>query len=172
MNVPYALGCLPVGLVLLAYAFRSEPVKVVTVVDGDTVMVVTRNGRRKRVRLLGIDAPEKDQRGGVEARTALQRLTQGKWVRARWHGIDHYGRWLAQLRVDGRDVSYALVREGVVFPQGSWLLHLNALWPRITFKGIWVPWQPRPDASMRRKYVIWGHLQAHRDNRLRKQQRK
>jgi micrococcal nuclease len=94
-----------------------QPPAVVCVVervtDGDTIRCA--DGRR--VRLLGIDAPEMSQRPfGQAARRALQRMTpEGSQVtlevgRTR---TDRYGRVLAVLRLpNGTDVNERLVAEG------------------------------------------------------------
>ena len=97
---------------------RSESVLVRSVVDGDTIDVVSFG----RVRLLGIDAPELG-RGfdtpapfGREARERLAQLTLHRWVRLEQEGaaLDVYNRHLAYvITEDGVCVNAALVRDGL-----------------------------------------------------------
>jgi endonuclease YncB( thermonuclease family) len=81
--------------------------------DGDTLWIKAGRGSAPRkVRLLGLDALELCQAGGVAARAALQALVADKPVQVRSNFQDTYGRELARLQVDGRDVGAALVNAG------------------------------------------------------------
>lgn len=92
---------------------RTLDGRVAWVSDGDTLRI--RRGREEAVvRLLHIDAPERDQRGGRDATRALQRLVRGEEVRVRTRGHDRYGRWLGEVvrTSDGLDVNHEMVRSG------------------------------------------------------------
>jgi len=103
------LCCLLPGCVL-AKVWIGE---VSHVSDGDTLWIKSGRGAAPRkVRLLGLDAPELCQPGGMAARAALQALVAGKAVQVSTNFQDTYGRDLAYLRVDGRDVGAALVSAG------------------------------------------------------------
>ncbi|WP_375495943.1 thermonuclease family protein [uncultured Nostoc sp.] len=52
----------------------SEEWQVIRVSDGDTIVVRQTDGREKKLRLCGIDAPEKIQPLGKESKANLQRL--------------------------------------------------------------------------------------------------
>lgn len=81
--------------------------------DGDTLWLKPVDGSAPRkVRLLGLDAPELCQAGGAAARAALQGLVAGKPVQVKANFQDTYGRDLARLLVDDRDVGAALVSAG------------------------------------------------------------
>jgi micrococcal nuclease len=69
---------------------------VVSVVDGDSVQLA--DGRR--VRLLGLDAPERERCGYEEAKKRLTELTFGRHVRLKDTVLDDYGRTLANVIVD------------------------------------------------------------------------
>lgn len=87
--------------------------QVTHVSDGDTLWVKPESGSAPRkVRLLGLDAPELCQAGGAAARAALQNLVADKPVQVKVNFQDTYGRDLARLRVDDRDVGAALVSAG------------------------------------------------------------
>ncbi|MEY4099283.1 MAG: hypothetical protein RL300_454 [Pseudomonadota bacterium] len=81
--------------------------------DGDTLWIKPDDGSAARkVRLLGLDAPEICQAGGVAARDALQALVVDQPVQVRVNFQDTYGRDLGNLRVSGRDVGALLVAAG------------------------------------------------------------
>lgn len=91
---------------------------VTRVSDGDTVWVQADpadgapRGRRMKVRLVGLDAPERCQAHGPEARTALASRVQGRQVTVRRRATDDYGRALGTLWLGNEDVGAWLVREG------------------------------------------------------------
>jgi len=86
--------------------------RVVDVIDGDTVDVTG----GERVRLIGIDAPERGECGFGEATAALRSLVEGKVVRlvpgAR-DDRDRYGRLLRYVEVDGLDANLEMIRRGL-----------------------------------------------------------
>ncbi|MCU0773587.1 MAG: thermonuclease family protein [Ideonella sp.] len=94
---------------------------VARVVDGDTVWVrhADRAGARPvKVRLHGLDAPERCQAGGIESRQALaSRLAEGR-VRVHPLGRDEHGRLLARLHRGDADVGAWLVAQGWAWSDG------------------------------------------------------
>jgi hypothetical protein len=83
------------------------------VADGDTVYVrLAGKFEQQAVRLVGIDAPEICQDGGVAARDALQALLQDRIVELHIQGQDDYGRMLARVFLDGADVGRSMVMQG------------------------------------------------------------
>ncbi len=81
--------------------------------DGDTLWVREDKTQSKRkLRLLGIDAPELCQAGGVASREALRQEVQGRRLRVIVHFQDKYGRDLAHVDAEGHDVSARMVRQG------------------------------------------------------------
>lgn len=86
--------------------------KVVGVSDGDTIKVMYL-GRAERVRLYGIDCPEKGQAFGNRAKQFTSHMVFGKDVIVRTHGCDRYGRILGDVfLMDGRSLNQELVRAG------------------------------------------------------------
>ena len=84
------------------------------VTDGDTVSVM-RDGRSVRVRLDGIDAPERGQDFGQRAKQFTSDMTFGKDAVIEVRDIDRYGRLVARVYVGGDDVSLALVQAGLAW---------------------------------------------------------
>ena len=108
------LAC-AISLLLLSAAppqtVESFEGKVVALADGDTITVL-RDGTQVKIRLEGIDAPEKNQAFGNKAKVALSDHVFRKVVTVNATGTDKYGRTLARVIIDGQDVSALIVREG------------------------------------------------------------
>ena len=83
---------------------------VVSVLDGDTLEVL-HNQHPERIRLSGIDCPEKGQAYGKRAKQAASELVFGKDVTLRTFGKDKYGRTLADvLLLDGTNANHMLLK--------------------------------------------------------------
>jgi endonuclease YncB( thermonuclease family) len=104
-----------VPILLLANSCSApEPftAECVAVIDGDTI-AVRRNGEKLRIRLEGIDCPERGEPYSRRARNFTNSLAYGKVVELRPKEYDQYGRLVARVIVDGQDVSLALVQAGL-----------------------------------------------------------
>jgi endonuclease YncB( thermonuclease family) len=77
------------------------------VTDGDTITVSGRS-----VRLQGIDAPERGQPHGQAATEALRAAVLDERVRLELRGNDRYGRLIAVVYRDDRNINRWLVRQG------------------------------------------------------------
>jgi endonuclease YncB( thermonuclease family) len=71
--------------------------QVVAVADGDTITVADGRHRRIKVRLSGIDAPEKNQPYGRESKAHLVSMALGKAVDVEWDKRDAYGRVIGRV---------------------------------------------------------------------------
>jgi micrococcal nuclease len=109
------------GLLAFACLAQAQPERfsgtVTRVSDGDTLWVRPRadDGSRPRpvkLRLVGIDAPERCQAHGDEATLALERQVKGRVVEVERIATDGHGRGLARVSVAGADVGETLVRGG------------------------------------------------------------
>ncbi|HDR2614733.1 MULTISPECIES: thermonuclease family protein [Enterobacteriaceae] len=88
---------------------------VVRVLDGDTVEVLEPGNRLTRVRLAGIDAPEKSQPFGQRSRQALTALTADKSVHVSGSTQDRYGRLLGTIWSDTTDINAVQVKTGMAW---------------------------------------------------------
>ena len=85
---------------------------VVSILDGDTIEVLHRN-HAERIRLKGIDCPEKGQAYGEKAKQATSALVFGKDVMLQTFGKDQRGHTIADVRLlDGTHVNHTLVKDG------------------------------------------------------------
>lgn len=90
--------------------------RVSRVLDGDTLQINDLATGAQTVRLEGIDAPEKDQRFGEEARRWLAHEVSGKGVRVEvTTGKDRYERKLGHVYVGDRWLNFELVKAGLAW---------------------------------------------------------
>ena len=91
--------------------------KVVRIVDGDTLVILTntKTPEQIKVRLEGIDTPEKGQPFGNRAKQKLADLTFGKTAEVAVTGSDRYGRTLAYITADYTNANAALVEAGMAW---------------------------------------------------------
>lgn len=87
----------------------------VGVADGDTITVLDAERVQHRVRLAGIDAPEKNQPFGTRARQALATAVFRKQVTVEWHKRDRYERLVGKVLVNGRDVGLDMLEAGLAW---------------------------------------------------------
>ena len=81
---------------------------VAQVIDGDTLRLT---GYQPRIRLFGIDAPERGEQGYDTATHVLRRLTSDQRVRCETINIDRYGRTVAKCWNEaGRELSAEMIR--------------------------------------------------------------
>ena len=80
--------------------------------DGDTLTCLDETNQQQKVRLAGIDAPEIGQDQGKASREALAGMVFGKTIEVVDEGRDRYGRWIAQVAVNGVDVNRQMVATG------------------------------------------------------------
>ncbi len=89
--------------------------RVVSVHDGDTLRAIDQGKVERKVRLVGIDAPEIGQAFGTKARDGLAAMVKGKSVEVHADSEDRYGRTLARLVVEGQDVNRQMVLDGLAW---------------------------------------------------------
>jgi len=124
LGLPTAWGRLAVFLhVLLILSFGCGGVpdagagerfgaRVESVADGDSLTVRAEDGRRHRIRLLGIDAPEAGQDHGEASRDQLRQLLGRQLIEIEPLKTDPFGRLVARVRLEGEDVALWMVRQG------------------------------------------------------------
>ncbi len=93
-RTPTATTVALVILLLWSYAASADSLtgKVVKITDGDTLYVLDANYQEHKIRLAGIDAPERRQAYGLASRKHLASIVAGKQVRVEYQKRDRYGR--------------------------------------------------------------------------------
>lgn len=105
------------GLITITQAME-KPVwqgTVKRVIDGDTITIQPDIGGMTKVRLYGIDAPEARQKHGISSKVFLSDMILQKQVTVQPISLDKYGRTIAKLSIDNRDVGVTMVRAGLAW---------------------------------------------------------
>jgi endonuclease YncB( thermonuclease family) len=86
--------------------------RVVGVADGDTITVLDAAKTQHKIRLAGIDAPEKSQPFGQRSKESLSDLVFSKTVTVETGKTDRYGREVGKVLADGIDANLAQLQRG------------------------------------------------------------
>jgi endonuclease YncB( thermonuclease family) len=153
-------------LALVMTAVQADQVqgRVVGVADGDTVTVLDDRKVQHKVRLAGIDAPEKGMPYGQRSKQYLSDLVFGKTVILEGDKIDRYGRTVAKILLNGRDVNLAQIAAGMAWHYKKYereqssndrmLYGAEELNARAARRGLWedpqpvAPWDWRAEKRM------------------------
>ena len=96
------------------YASGQLVGKVFSIADGDTFTMVV-NNEQVKVRLHGIDCPERGQNYSNIAKDFLSGMVFGEVVVVREMDIDRYGRTIGMVTVDGVNVNEWLLQAGLAW---------------------------------------------------------
>jgi micrococcal nuclease len=101
-------------VLLLSGPARAEQAQLLTVIDGDSLLLEN-DGRSVKVRLIGIDAPEGRQEFGTQARTKVMNICYGRPLRLEFdvERRDRYGRMLAYVYCGDIMLNEEMVRSGL-----------------------------------------------------------
>jgi endonuclease YncB( thermonuclease family) len=132
--------------------------KVVKISDGDTITVLDHYKVQHRVRLTGIDAPERKQAFGSRSRQSLGKLVFSKTVTVKTNKRDRYGRVLGKVLINGIDINKEQIRRGMAW---HGYLRDQAVADRIAYaniekearkkqRGLWADPNPLPPWKWRR----------------------
>lgn len=132
--------------------------KVISITDGDTYDILMEEKRTMRVRMEGIDAPEKGMPFYKVAKRHLSDLCFGKTVTLEITGTDNHGRSLAYTYLeDGRELSHEMVKAGLAWHYKKYnsdtTLAILETEARRLRQGLWV--DPKPMAP-------WVNRSLHR----------
>lgn len=89
--------------------------KVVSVADGDTITILDSAKNQHKIRLYGIDTPEKAQAYGNVAKKHTSKLVYGKTVDVTAYDTDRYGRTVGVVIADGVNVNQSLIGAGLAW---------------------------------------------------------
>jgi len=100
----------------------SGPVTLVSVGDGDTVRVTSRQGEKVTIRLACIDAPETSQgTSGKWSTQTLKGLIEGHSIFLKPQVKDRYGRTVAEMYVGNRNINLQMVQVGAAYVYRQYL---------------------------------------------------
>jgi endonuclease YncB( thermonuclease family) len=133
---------------------------VVGVSDGDTVTVLDSAKVQHKIRLSGIDAPEKHQPFGNASKASLSAKLFSRQVEVEYDKSDRYGRLVGKITVDGMDVNLEQVKAGMAWhykayqkeqlPEDRLAYARAEEAARLQRLGIWRELEPTPPWEFRR----------------------
>ena len=89
--------------------------KVVSIADGDTITVLDAEKVQHKIRLQGIDAPEKKQAFGTKSKERMSEKVGGEEVVVQWKEKDRYGRILGEVMIGSRHINLEMVQDGMAW---------------------------------------------------------
>lgn len=119
----------------LTYAVTG---KVISIADGDTITILSDKSQHK-IRLYGIDTPEKGQAFGNAAKKYTSKLVAGKTVDVEDYDTDKYGRTVGVVFVNGVNVNQSLINAGLAWQYQKYC--------KASFCGDWVRLEERAKAT-------------------------
>ena len=146
--VALALGCL-LGLLCSTPSLADTLYgRVVGVSDGDTITVLDAQKVTHKIRLSGIDAPEKAQAFGERAKQQLSDWVFQESVRVIHDKTDRYGRIVGKVTLNGEDVNIQMIHAGLAWHYKAYEDEQPAV-DRVTY--------PLAELNARRKAIgLWG----------------
>lgn len=135
-------------LFLPLFNFSQIKGKVIKITDGDTFVLLTDSKEQIKIRLHGIDAPEKKQDYGTASKNYLSNLVFKKDIIIEYKNRDRYGRRIGIAFVEGVNVNEKMLSEGMAWHFKKY--DANSQWSVLESKakeekkGLWS--QPNPVA--------------------------
>lgn len=104
-------------ILLLPFTLLADEsiIKIVSIPDGDTLNVINGNNKKVKIRLYGIDAPETTQKYGQASRDYLRKIVKNKRLTYKIRSKDDYGRVVATLYGDDKDLNYEMIKAGLAW---------------------------------------------------------
>ncbi|STA73868.1 thermonuclease (Snase-like) [Campylobacter lari] len=126
--------------------------KVSHVIDGDTIEAKFED-KKLKIRLFGIDAPESDQAYGKMAMQFLSAIVLNKEVVLSVKDEDKYGRILAIVYLNDKDINQVMVKNGFAWAYEHYSdLYVNEQnYAKENKKGLWADENPIEPYKWRRQ---------------------
>jgi endonuclease YncB( thermonuclease family) len=135
--------------------------KIVSVSDGDTVTLLDSSNTQYKIRLAGVDSPEKKQAYGNKSKENLSNLVFGKTVDAECSKKDRYQRLICKIIVDGIDANLQQIKDGFAWHYKAYQKEQSATDRQVyadaeevareARKGLWVEAEPQAPWEFRKK---------------------
>jgi micrococcal nuclease len=155
LRLPLALRLLAALLPPAGASGEAFTGRVVGILDGD-ILSVLREGKAVKVRLHGVDTPEKAQAFGTQARKFTSDFAFQQMVTVVVQTTDRYGRLVGEVLLpDGRSLNQELVQAGMAWwyrryaPHDTTLAQLEAA-ARAATRGLWADATPTPPWEWRK----------------------
>lgn len=139
------------AILLPLYLFALSG-KVISTHDGDTITIL-QDKQQIKVRLFGIDAPEKKQDYGQKSRQFLASLIAGQVVEVEPKGKDRYKRTLGIIHYKGQDINAQMVANGYAWAYRKFSKKYTAQESKAKSQklGLWQSNDPTPPWEWRKR---------------------
>jgi len=143
-------------LLLFTLSAQAETLegKVIKIADGDTLTLLTPSNQQVKIRLAGIDTPEKRQPFGNRAKQALSNLAFQKQALIEVEAKDRYGRTVGTVFVGSQNLNAELVKQGMAWVYRKYTsdkrLYVLESEAKQTKRGLWLDENPIPPWDWRR----------------------
>ena len=117
-NCAIKFTCVFVVSFLFAFVDAKAEVligKVIGITDGDTITVIDSDKTEHKIRLMGIDAPEKKQDFGNESKKALSNFIYQKEVSVEYKKQDRYKRKVGKIILGKEDICLQMIKDGMAW---------------------------------------------------------
>jgi len=107
-----------IGITLLYTSIASADIlqgRVVGIADGDTITVLDASNTQFKIRLSGIDAPEKKQPFGQVSKKSLSDMAYDKTVKVEWSKKDRYQRLVGKVFINDLDANLQQIKRGLAW---------------------------------------------------------
>jgi len=153
----------PSLILLLALQAHADILlgKVIHVADGDTITVLDDTNTQHKIRLAGIDAPEKRQAFGQRSQESLSDLVFSKSVAVETDKRDKYGREVVKVLVGGVDANLVQVQRGMAWHYKAYEREQSVIDRKVyadaeneakaARRGLWADADPVPPSDFRRR---------------------
>ena len=135
--------------------------KVIHVQDGDSITVLDETHTQHKIRLSGIDAPERRQAFGNVSKESLAEQVAGQSVAVEWDKVDRYGRKVGKVLLAGLDSNLVQIKRGLAWhykqyereqsPADRQSYAAAEAKARAAKLGLWRDAEPTPPWEFRRK---------------------
>ena len=135
--------------------------KVIHVQDGDSITVLDETHTQHKIRLSGIDAPERRQAFGNVSKESLAEQVAGQSVAVEWDKVDRYGRKVGKVLLAGMDSNLVQIKRGLAWhykqyereqsPADRQSYAAAEVEARAAKLGLWRDAEPLPPWEFRRK---------------------
>ena len=135
--------------------------KVIHVQDGDSITVLDDTRTQHKIRLSGIDAPERGQAFGNVSKESLAEQVAGQSVAVEWDKVDRYGRKVGKVLLAGLDSNLVQIKRGLAWhykkyereqsPADRQSYAAAEAEARAAKLGLWRDAEPTPPWEFRRK---------------------
>jgi len=108
---------IPLITIFFSFSINAKELmgQVIRVIDGDTITILDANKEQFKIRLSGIDAPEKNQAFGNVSKQSLSEMIAGKEVKVDYNKRGRYGRIIGKVLLNNEEVNLTQVKRGLAW---------------------------------------------------------